>query len=105
MTDRALDLSKPVIWTSEGNLNEDDLEKFCDFETKTGAWICGERITRDPEKAKQWAALGWYVVPLYAEVICVVGARLKSNGKEVKRGAYVLPMPPRPSEAVAANFL
>ncbi len=58
-----IDLSKPVIWTSKGNLNEDDLDKFVEWEEHEGA------------------------------TVCIVGARLKSTGEIVKRGVYVRAAP------------
>lgn len=65
MTDQqpTIDLSKPVIWTSKGNLNESDVAKFCE----------------------------WSIDPVSGLVVFVLGARLKSTGEIVKRGVYACP--------------
>lgn len=103
MTDRPIDLTKPVIWTSLGNVNEDELDKFCDFDMPAYGWACGEQFTRNRYLAVEWAKQGYHVIPLYSTVVCVIGARLKSTGEVVKRGVYVQPEPQQ-STGTAASF-
>lgn len=55
-----LDLSKPVIWTSRGNVNEDDFEKFSEWQ-----------------------------FPNDSTIVHVIGLRDKITGEEIKRGVYV----------------
>ena len=99
----SIDLSKPVMWTAKGNVNEDELEKFCEFEMDPYGWVCGENFTRDAVIASAWAHSGWFVIPLFSTIVCVVGAKLKTTGEIVKRGVYVQPTPQQVN-GVAASF-
>ena len=103
MNESTVDLSKPVMWTAHGNLNEDQLEKFCDFEMDPYGWVCRDQFTRDAEIAAAWTQRGEFVVPLFSTIVCVVGAKLKATGEIVKRGVYVQPMPQQVN-GVAAPF-
>ena len=58
-----VDITKPVIWTKRGNVNEDDVVKFSEWERH------GETIVH------------------------IIGCRDKVTGEELKRGVYVLHPP------------
>jgi hypothetical protein len=55
-----IDLDQPVIWTTKGNVNESDVEKFSDWE-----------------------------FPNDGTIVHVVGCRDKVTGEVIKRAVYV----------------
>jgi hypothetical protein len=76
-----VDLSQPVIWTSRGNINESDVEKFY-----------------------EWAFydLSGNPIPQPEGIIIkhMAGCRDKNTGEEIKRGAVTL-LPPGALEALS----
>lgn len=58
-----IDITKPIVWTSRGNVNEDDVEKFSEWEQHDGT------------------------------IVHIIGYRDKMTGEVIKRGVWVLAAP------------